>query len=322
LLQVKKFSLMRLRLGSTLLNSRRELCEPFTPFLVRRFPVYRWTVVVAAVVGLAVLTWPASAQRADSTAQARPGASLGIGVEPTGNEPDQKGVTVMEVFPGGPAAKAGVRKGDVITRADDKQVEEVGALLKFLAAHRPGDKVTLHVQRDGKEKNVSVTLESRAESFAGEEQEQLQERGGKAAFLGVQTSPDAGQKGAIVTEVMPKSPAAKAGLRNGDVITKVDNQPIDSAAELVKAIRNAGVGKDVTITAQRGDKSVDMKARLEAAPGDMFGGPGPGLFPGGPGLRPGGQLLDLPDRMRQLQQQVEDLERRVRALEQQKGKGG
>ncbi len=287
--------------------------------------MYRWTVAVAAVAGLAALGLPASAQRADSTAQGKQGASLGIAVEPGANEPEQNGVVVMQVFPGGPAAKAGVRKGDVITKADNKEVDEVGTLVNFLGSHKPGDKVTLHVKRNGKEKDVSVTLESRAESFAGEEQEEAQEQGGgaKAAFLGVQTSPEATQKGALVTEVMPKSPAAKAGLRTGDVITRVDNQAINNARDLVQTIRKAEVGKDVTITAQRGDKSVEVKAKLEAAPGgDLFGGTGPGLFPGGPGMRPpGSELFNLPERMRQLQQQVDDLQRRVQALEQHKGKG-
>jgi S1-C subfamily serine protease len=286
--------------------------------------VYRWTMALAAVIGLAAISFPVTAQRADPTAPAQQGASLGIAVEPGANEPDQKGVVVLEVFPGGPAAKAGVRRGDVITQADNQKVEAPKGLVNFLASHKAGDEVTLHVNRDGKQKDLAVTLESRAESFAGEEQGEVPERPGKMAFLGVQTSPDPAQKGALVTEVMPKSPAAKAGIRIGDVIMRVDNQTINSAPELVKAIRKAGVGKEVAITAQRGDKSVEVKARLEAAPGDMFGGPGPGLFPGGPGgLRPGGpQLLELPDRVRQLQERVDELERRVRALEQQKGKGG
>jgi S1-C subfamily serine protease len=293
----------------------------FLGFLVRRFPVYRWTVAVAAVIGLAAISLPASAQRAESKAQAQQGASLGIAVEPNANEPEQNGVVVLKVFPDGPAAWAGVKQGDVITKADDRKVDAPGTLLNFLASHKPGDKVTLHVKRDGKEKDVAVTLESRAESFG--EQAERPERPGKMAFLGVQTSAEATQKGALVTGVMPKSPAAKAGLRSGDVITRVDNQAINSPPELVQAIRKAGVGKEVTITAQRGDKALEVKAKLEAPPGDMFGGPGPGLFPGGgPGLRPPGtELFDLPDRVRQLQDRVNDLERRLRALEQQKGKG-
>lgn len=283
--------------------------------------MYRWTVAVAAVVGLAAITLPASAQRADSTAPSAQGASLGIAVEPGTNEPEQKGVVVLKIFPEGPAAKAGLRKGDVITRADNQKVDAPRALVGFLASHKPGDKVTLHVTRDGKEKNLSVTLESRPESFTGEQGE-VPERAGKMPFLGVQTSPESAQKGALVTEVMAKSPAAKAGLRNGDLITRVDNQAINNPRDLIQAVRQAGVGKEVAITAQRGDKSVELKAKLEAAPAG-FGGPGPGgLFPGGPGLPRPPELFDLPERVRQLQQQVNDLERRVRALEQQKGKGG
>jgi S1-C subfamily serine protease len=272
-----------------------------------------------AVLGLMANALPAYAQQAESSKQSRQGASLGIAVEPSASEPDQPGVAVMQVFPGGAAAKAGVKPGDLITKADDQKVESLNTLLTFLNAHKPGDKVTLHVKRDGKEKNVSVTLETRT---ALTEKAEAPERREKAAFLGVQASPES-QNGALVADVLPKSPADKAGLQKGDLITRIDEQGINSPRDLIQAVRKAGVGKEVTVTAKRADKAMELKARLEAAPTDLFGGQQPGLFPGGPGLRSGGQqLLDLPERVRQLQQQVNDLERRLRALEQQKGKGG
>jgi S1-C subfamily serine protease len=277
--------------------------------------VYRSMIGLVAVLGLLASSSLAYAQRPESAKPSQQGASLGIAVEPSANELGQEGVVVMQVFPAGPAAKAGVKPGDLITKADEQKVNTLNTLLNVLKAHKPGDKVTLHVKRDGKEKNVSVTLESRT---ALEEQAEQPERRVQAAFLGVQASPES-RNGAVVNDVLPKSPADKAGLRKGDVITRIDDQAINTPRDLIQAVRKAGVGKEVTVAAMRDDKTMELKAKLEAAPADLFGGPPPGILPGGPGQRLGGpQLLELPERVRQLQQQVNDLERRLRALEQKK----
>jgi S1-C subfamily serine protease len=68
------------------------------------------------------------------------------------------GVLVMEVGDGTPAAKAGLRPGDVIVRLDDKQIDTVEDLFGELRQHRPGDRVTLTVIRDGREQQLTATL--------------------------------------------------------------------------------------------------------------------------------------------------------------------
>jgi len=147
-------------------------------------------------------------------------------------------------------------------------------------------------------------------------------RAKKTAFLGVQTSPgQKDQEGALVADVVPKSPAARAGLRKGDLITRVDEQQITSPPDLIKAVRKAGVGTEIKVTARRGDKDMEFKAKLAEAPLDLFSELPPSPFPGVPGLGPRGPeiMLEMPDRIRKLQDRVDDLERRLRALEQ-KGK--
>jgi membrane-associated protease RseP (regulator of RpoE activity) len=148
-------------------------------------------------------------------------------------------------------------------------------------------------------------------------------RAKKAAFLGVQTSPEpTKQKGVLVTEVLPKTPAAKAGIRKGDVITRLDDQAISSPEDLQRAVRKTSAGKEVTLSVERGDQKLQLKATLEETPRDLIGQLPPGAFPGSPGFRPMApqQLLELPDRVRQLQDRVDELERRVRALEKERGK--
>lgn len=68
------------------------------------------------------------------------------------------GVLVREVGRGTPAADAGLRPGDVLTRLDGKPLDTVEDLFGQLRQHRPGDKVTITVVRDGRERQVTATL--------------------------------------------------------------------------------------------------------------------------------------------------------------------
>jgi S1-C subfamily serine protease len=71
------------------------------------------------------------------------------------------GVLVESVAEGGAAAAGGVEAGDVITAADGERLEIVEDLFAFLRRHRPGDRVTLTLVRDGEQRNVDVTLAER-----------------------------------------------------------------------------------------------------------------------------------------------------------------
>lgn len=69
-----------------------------------------------------------------------------------------RGAEVQEVIPGSPAEKAGLRVGDVILAVDDKRVTAAQPLAEILASYRPGDRVTLTVEREGKQLEIRVTL--------------------------------------------------------------------------------------------------------------------------------------------------------------------
>ncbi len=85
-------------------------------------------------------------------------------------------------------------------------------------------------------------------------------------FLGVSTEePSFGEAGALVTQVVAGSPAAQAGLQEGDVITEVDGQPVRSYEELVTGIRARQPGTKLKVTYTRGDKSVDAEVTLGVA---------------------------------------------------------
>jgi membrane-associated protease RseP (regulator of RpoE activity) len=87
-----------------------------------------------------------------------------------------------------------------------------------------------------------------------------------AQFFGVQ-----GDEGALVSEVVPDSPAAKLGLRAGDVITKVNGEAIDGPSGLTRAVRGIQEAKDVDIEWVREKRTRTGKASIEMREGSMFG---------------------------------------------------
>ena len=117
-------------------------------------------------------------------------------------------------------------------------------------------------------------------------------------------------KGLVVTEVMPDSPAARAGIRRGDLLTGVDGKKVTSSPELQKAIRQAGAGQKVTLVGKRGKEDKKFQAKLAARP---FEASGQGRRPPFPINR------DLERDVEQLRRQVQQLQKRVRDLEKKKG---
>jgi S1-C subfamily serine protease len=255
-------------------------------------------------------------------AKARP--YLGISVLPA--ESEKAGVTVQQVTPESPAAKAGLKEGDRIVQVDTKDVRGVEKFLKGIAAKKPGEKVTLQVWRDGKERNIVVTLGERLVR-AGE----LPPAGffeapgaagrGRPAFLGVQTQPlnedlkkrlqTKADAGVVVTEIIPNSPAARAGLRRSDVITALDDKSIRNPAELREAIQKAGAGKEIALHVTRGEKDVTLKATLRDGTFGPLSTPGVERLP----ILDLESMRDASRRIQELERRVEDLEKRLRQLE-------
>jgi serine protease DegQ len=80
----------------------------------------------------------------------------------------QQGVLVVSVEPGGPAASAGLRQGDVIVEADGTEIATVEDLYTLLRQHKPGDQIAVKILRDGKEQDVTVTLTERPQDVGGQ----------------------------------------------------------------------------------------------------------------------------------------------------------
>jgi predicted metalloprotease with PDZ domain len=307
--------------------------------------MYKQLGVAAALVGLALATSLPRAGPGGAAAKTGAHPYLGVVVSPAPGDSEGQGVRVREVEPGSPAAKAGLRKGDVITRVDGREVEDPHALVNVLARHRPGETLTFQVMREGREKKLQVPLGQRRQSFsgippAGEQPEGRTESKSGAekgmAFLGVEAvgmdelTPRfkkrmgiSDEEGVVVLEVMPDSPAARAGLRHGDVITAVNGQKIKDAEQLRAAVRKAGAGKSVRLEVVRGTQKKEIDARLEEAPvGGFRMLPSGGLFDEGVNPLAGtGEGWRRAERLiERLERRVEDLEKRLNELEKGKSK--
>jgi len=274
--------------------------------------MYLFRTGVPAVLLLVAAGLVASAQPPRDTDAPR--GFLGILLGPA--EQGAQGVLVRDVTPDSPAAKAGLKRGDRIVKLDDEDVRDVEKFLRTLAGKKPGDKLNLGIVRDGKEQSVAATVGERPAREAPAVPDAPGSR--RPAFLGVQTqqlTPELKQRlnveadaGVVVTEVVPSSPAATAGLKRDDVITAVNDQAVRSAADLRDAVQKAGPGKDVTLQVARGKEKQSLKATLREGNFGFFLTPGDDRFP----TVDVESMFDQSRRIRELEQRVEELEKRLR----------
>jgi serine protease Do len=158
-----------------------------------------------------------------------------------------KGALVAEVVPDGPAAKAGLQDGDLITEFNGKTVVDARNLKLTVASIAPGQKVPAQILRDGKMIAVDIRIAERTgeRSFARNEGGAVapDEDNGTLNGVGVgDLDPQARRefdvparvRGALVTNVDPASAAAAAGLQPGDVIQEINQHPVRSADDAVK----------------------------------------------------------------------------------------
>ena len=154
---------------------------------------------------------------------------------------ESRGALVADVTGGSPAAKGGIERGDVIVGFNGKKVEESATLPKLVAETAVGKTVPVEVMRNGKTKTVEVTVARMVEETAAAEtnQEAIKKSKWGLALREVRPEERAELKlkdseGVLVTSVLPESPAAEAGVQEGDVIVEVNKTPVGSVAALKK----------------------------------------------------------------------------------------
>ena len=156
-----------------------------------------------------------------------------------------EGAIVDEAQANGPAAKAGVETGDVITAVNGDAVKDSRDLAKKIGALSPGAKVTLGIQRKGEQKTLSLALGQMPDDNKQVKADVGNEESGNAVpHLGLTLAPavaveGAGGKGLVVTAVDPDGAAAEHGLQTGDVILDVGGKSVGNVREIRKVLADA-----------------------------------------------------------------------------------
>ncbi len=163
------------------------------------------------------------------------------------------GVLVTRVVPRGPAEKAGIRQGDIITSIGDHRVINKSDYFQALSSYTIDDVFNLGALRDGAKKNIRLRLTTIPPGYAREFAEQ---------WLGVRVSTVdlsarkryrlSAEEGVVIVKVSPNGVCGKVGIQPGDVIRRVNRDNIRNRADYEKAIMEAGKLSSVVLLVQRG----------------------------------------------------------------------
>jgi serine protease Do len=208
-----------------------------------------------------------------------------------------RGVLVTDVEPESPAAKAGLKENDVITKYDGQTIEGAMQFRRMVRETPPGRTVTLTISRSGTSRELAVELGDRGAYFEKKMEGKMRDFGRAYAFsspnfdfhagsdfgpmdwrtplLGISAEDLSGQLGAyfgapdnagvLVRDVRPATPAEKAGLKAGDVIIKADNKPVRSLEELREQLRDKNEQKVVNLGVLRKGSEMTVAVTIERA---------------------------------------------------------
>jgi serine protease Do len=195
---------------------------------------------------------------------------LGVSIQPLTPElaksfgaKDTKGILVSDVVPDSPAAKAGIKAGDIVLEFEGKKVEAPGDLQRGVGLTNPGGDVKLKVWRDQGEKTFTVKVGEAPD----EREASARTPGGRAkSALGLEVRPITPEvarqlnlpsaEGVVVARVDDGSAAGEAGVQRGDVIREINRHRVRSMADFERLTRDVKEGDRLTVLLQRGPMSL------------------------------------------------------------------
>jgi serine protease Do len=180
--------------------------------------------------------------------------------------PQTQGALVTSVTPDSPAARAGLEVGDVILSFDEHEVANMKDLPKLVADTAPGQNTRLTVWRQGKKRDLEVSIAGSPQVTAIEAE--LATGAVPGARLGVALAPVTGElrkrfdlpgdvEGVLVIEVEADSLAAREGIRPGDVIVQAGGKPVSNPADVVSVVRESNAtdqGRLLLLVNRKGDQ--------------------------------------------------------------------
>ncbi len=255
------------------------------------------------------------------------------------------GVLVNRVVGDSPADRAGVRKGDVITGVNSRTVDSPEALADIVGRGRSGQSISLRVMRDNLVRNFTATLAGRSEDDGTDEMgggspdihidgpdsdlphgmdlnlpRVMRWMGRGRLGVRIETlSPDlAGYfnvpdgKGVLVIEVMKDTPAEKAGVKAGDVITRVGDHPVADAEDLTRELGNEEGRVSLGIIRKGARRTIDAEIEKQERVVRIRRGDGSMRLNDDRGMRDG--MISQRD-LDELRRQIEELRRQVERLQ-------
>ncbi|MDO3378531.1 DegQ family serine endoprotease [Geoalkalibacter halelectricus] len=191
---------------------------------------------------------------------------LGVQIQPVTDElaasfglKESRGALVVDVIAGTPAEEAGLQRGDIILEFDGRKIDSHNDLPRLVAATPVGKQSRLKIWRDGRTRDMRITVGRLGEEAPPVERPAVGESDKLGLTLGELTAEQArrfdleGKQGALITEIEPGGPAAAANLRPGDLIVEVSGRSISSTAELQQILATVSTDQVLRLLVQRRD---------------------------------------------------------------------
>ncbi|HEX4792974.1 MAG TPA: M6 family metalloprotease domain-containing protein [Humisphaera sp.] len=213
----------------------------------------------------------AEAQRLDALSKTGISGQAGyLGVEVEARQPGKLLVTAVD--PDSPAERAGLQIDDAIVQADGNPVSSVPEFRQQIQGRSTGDLVALTIER----KDQTITLRPVLTALS-----RPLKLGGDQVLLGIRVADARDETGSRVEQVLINTPAARAGLRVGDMLLKVGDTTISASVRVTDAMADKKPGQTITLSITRDGQPMQLKALLTADVGG-FGGRRGGGFRFGP----------------------------------------
>jgi len=204
---------------------------------------------------------------------------LGVSIQPLTPElarsfgsKDAKGVLINEVMADSPAARAGLKPGDILLEFEGRPMEGPGDLQRAVGLFSPDRSAKVKILRDQAEKTVEIKIGQAPDERQAQQQQQRPGSGKARSMLGLEVRPVTPEiarqlnlrttDGVIVVRVEDGTPAAEAGVQRGDVVKQLNGQNVKTMADFERLTQGMKEGDPLTVLLQRGAMSLYVAFRV------------------------------------------------------------